>query len=99
MDKTEIQLEHLAEINTRANELFTNIDQFAQDLQRKYNFYPDLTVYACACALGHISDINMLIYSLNPQLAPAYLQGTDYNAVVERIRKEKKNLMNPLPEM
>ncbi|WP_180297053.1 hypothetical protein [Snodgrassella alvi] len=32
----------------------------------------------------------MLIYLLNPQLAPAYLQGTDYNTIVERIRKEKK---------
>jgi hypothetical protein len=89
----------LAEINTRANELFANIDQFAQDLQQKYNFYPDLTIYACACALGHIPDINMLIYSLNPQLAPAYLQSTDYKSITERIRKKKKNLTNPSPEM
>jgi hypothetical protein len=89
----------LAEINTRANELFANIDQFAQDLQQKYNFYPDLTIYACACALGYIPDINMLIYSLNPQLAPAYLQGTDYKSITERIRKKKKNLTNPSPEM
>ncbi|MCO6516920.1 MAG: hypothetical protein J6586_10600 [Snodgrassella sp.] len=74
----------------RANQLFANIDQFAQDLQRKYNFYPDLTVYVCACALGHISDMPMLIYSMNPQLAPAYLEGADYNAIVERIKKEKK---------
>ncbi|WMY90917.1 hypothetical protein [Snodgrassella communis] len=27
---------------------------------------------------------------MNPQLAPAYLEGTDYNAIVERIKKEKK---------
>ncbi|WP_180297972.1 hypothetical protein [Snodgrassella alvi] len=32
----------------------------------------------------------MLIYSMNPQLAPAYLEGNDYNAIVERIKKEKK---------
>jgi hypothetical protein len=43
-----------------------------------------------ACALGHIADITMLIYSMNPQLAPAYLEGNDYNAIVERIKKEKK---------
>lgn len=55
MDKTEIQLEQLTEISMRANQLFANIDQFAQDLQGKYNFYPDLTIYACVCTLGHMT--------------------------------------------
>lgn len=32
----------------------------------------------------------MLIYSMNPQLAPAYLEGTDYNAIVGRIKRKKE---------
>ncbi|WP_037406315.1 hypothetical protein [Snodgrassella communis] len=96
MDKSEFSHEQLVEINQRANELGKALDQFALDLRHKYHFYPDLTVHACATALGNMININMLVYNLCPELAPPYLQGTDYSVVVEKIKQEKQEFDNEI---
>ncbi|KDN15473.1 hypothetical protein SALWKB29_0577 [Snodgrassella communis] len=38
----------------------------------------------------------MLVYNLCPELAPPYLQGTDYSVVVERIKQEKQEFDNEI---
>lgn len=82
--------EQLEEIEKRVRDLYDAIDNLAIDLTRKYKFRPELTVTSCAEAMLKLLEINTQIYLIRPELAPSYLAGTDWHALAESDRRDKK---------
>ncbi|PIT11039.1 hypothetical protein BGI30_04595 [Snodgrassella alvi] len=85
MNKQETQL---IEIEKKADELMQAINAFAFALRHEHHFFPDITVRLCAEAIHDISNISALVYSLNPELRPSYLQTTDFSNALEEVKQQ-----------
>lgn len=64
------------------------INTFALALRHEHQFFSDITVSLCAEAIHNISNISALVYSLNPELRPSYLQTTDFSNALEGVKEQ-----------
>lgn len=88
MEKPVTSPEQLIEIEKTAEEIMQKINDFAVKLSREFQFYPDITVKLCANAITNIHNVTTLVYSINPDLRPPYLQTNDFSDALQAVQEQ-----------